>query len=391
MGNVAPGASGVAPLKGYATGALVQPGGRGPGFSVQTEGDDLSHSDILSRHQFVRQLQIEKRRTDRSRVPLSLVLFKVDTEHRSLHGKLGALADLLRQTKRETDVLGYLADGLLGLLLTHTDKDGLQGLIRNVEGRAAGLSYTTTSGTYPDQIFASLIAQDQGQPDTLPYFLEHDTEHGEVELFLKRCLDLVGATALLLALGPIMIATAIAVKATSPGPVVYTQMRLGRKGIPFVFYKFRSMTTGADESVHREYVTHLIQGRHDAVNQGDAETPHYKLKADPRVTRVGAFIRRTSIDELPQLFNVLKGDMSLVGPRPPITYEAENYQSWHLRRILESRPGITGLWQVEGRNKVAFDDMVRLDLRYTRTWSLWLDIKILFRTVAAVLRFDGEG
>jgi lipopolysaccharide/colanic/teichoic acid biosynthesis glycosyltransferase len=151
------------------------------------------------------------------------------------------------------------------------------------------------------------------------------------------------------------------------------------------------MMADADDSVHRQYVGNLIAGNHADVNQGDAANPLYKLQGDARVTAVGAFIRRTSIDELPQLFNVLKGEMSLVGPRPPIAYEAENYQSWHLRRVLESRPGITGLWQVVGRNRVTFDEMVRLDLRYTRTWSLWLDFKILVKTVIAVFRFDGDG
>ena len=201
-------------------------------------------------------------------------------------------------------------------------------------------------------------------------------------------MDIVGACVLLVLLAPVIMATAIAIKSTSPGPVIYTQVRLGRNAVPFRFYKFRSMTTGADENVHREFVSNLIDGRHEEINQGDAENPLYKLQGDPRVTRVGAFIRRTSIDELPQLFNVLNGDMSLVGPRPPIVYEAERYQSWHLRRVLEGRPGITGLWQIEGRNRVSFDDMVRLDLRYTRTWSIWLDLKILMRTVSTVLRPD---
>jgi len=144
-----------------------------------------------------------------------------------------------------------------------------------------------------------------------------------------------------------------------------------------------------DDAVHREYVKNLIQGRHDQINEGDAEQPAYKMQSDTRITAVGRIIRRTSIDELPQLFNVLKGEMSLVGPRPPIPYEIEDYQSWHLRRLQEVRPGITGLWQVEGRSKTSFDDMVRLDLRYIRNWSLWLDIKILFKTVLVVIRCDG--
>jgi lipopolysaccharide/colanic/teichoic acid biosynthesis glycosyltransferase len=151
------------------------------------------------------------------------------------------------------------------------------------------------------------------------------------------------------------------------------------------------MVCNADDRIHRQYVASLIDGDLQGINQGDAEKPLYKMKSDPRVTLVGQFIRKTSIDELPQLFNVLKGDMSLVGPRPALSYEVEKYQPWHLRRILEIRPGITGLWQVEGRSKTSFDDMVRLDLRYIRSCSLVLDLKILIRTVKVVLQCDGAG
>jgi lipopolysaccharide/colanic/teichoic acid biosynthesis glycosyltransferase len=186
-----------------------------------------------------------------------------------------------------------------------------------------------------------------------------------------------------------MLITAIAVAMSSPGPVIFKQVRLGRRGVPFVFYKFRSMFCNADDRIHREYVASLIKGDLEGANQGDAAQPLYKLKSDPRVTRVGRFIRKTSLDELPQLFNVLKGDMSLVGPRPALAYEVEKYQSWHLRRILEVRPGITGLWQVEGRSKISFDDMVRLDLRYIRNCSFPDDFRILLRTIKVVLGRDG--
>jgi lipopolysaccharide/colanic/teichoic acid biosynthesis glycosyltransferase len=144
-----------------------------------------------------------------------------------------------------------------------------------------------------------------------------------------------------------------------------------------------------DDRIHREYVTNLIKGEHEKINQGDEEAPLYKMKSDPRITRIGKIIRKTSIDELPQFFNVLKGEMSLVGPRPPIPYEVEKYEPWHLRRILDVKPGITGLWQVDGRSTTSFDDMVRMDLRYVQTWSLWLDFKILLKTVKAVIRPNG--
>jgi lipopolysaccharide/colanic/teichoic acid biosynthesis glycosyltransferase len=149
------------------------------------------------------------------------------------------------------------------------------------------------------------------------------------------------------------------------------------------------MHWNADDRIHRDYVANLIGGNLDKINQGDAERPLYKMKSDPRITLIGKIIRKTNIDELPQFFNVLKGEMSLVGPRPPIPYEVEKYESWHLRRILEVKPGITGLWQVDGRSTTSFDDMVRLDLRYVQNWSLWLDMKILLKTVGAVIRPKG--
>jgi lipopolysaccharide/colanic/teichoic acid biosynthesis glycosyltransferase len=149
------------------------------------------------------------------------------------------------------------------------------------------------------------------------------------------------------------------------------------------------MYSDVNDQIHREYVTDLIKGELEKINQGDKETPLYKMKSDPRVTPLGQIIRKTSIDELPQFLNVLKGEMSLVGPRPPIPYEVEKYKPWHLRRILEVKPGITGLWQVDGRSTTSFDDMVRLDLRYVQNWSLWLDIKILLKTVKVFLHFKG--
>jgi lipopolysaccharide/colanic/teichoic acid biosynthesis glycosyltransferase len=176
---------------------------------------------------------------------------------------------------------------------------------------------------------------------------------------------------------------------TSPGAALFKQQRLGRFGAPFEIYKFRSMSAKNDDKAHREYVAKLIQGNLAEINQGDAANPVYKMTRDPRITKVGHFIRKTSIDELPQLFNVLKGDMSLVGPRPPLRYEAEKYQVWHLRRILEVRPGITGLWQVIGRSTTSFDEMVRLDLRYIREWSFWMDVKILLGTVRVVIMRSG--
>jgi lipopolysaccharide/colanic/teichoic acid biosynthesis glycosyltransferase len=142
-----------------------------------------------------------------------------------------------------------------------------------------------------------------------------------------------------------------------------------------------------DPTIHREYVRRFIAGRIDSATSLDNRI--YKISEDPRVTRFGRLLRKTSLDELPQLINVLKGEMSLVGPRPPIAYEVEAYQTWHLRRVFEAKPGITGLWQVSGRSRTTFDEMVRLDLRYARNWSFWLDLKILLQTPEAIL--SGKG
>jgi len=187
----------------------------------------------------------------------------------------------------------------------------------------------------------------------------------------------------------VFLAIAVAVKLTSEGPVLFRQKRIGEHGTPFTFLKFRSMYTDNDSSQHKEYVRQLIAGQ--AAKQptdGNGEGV-FKLTNDPRITPVGSFLRRTSLDELPQFLNVLRGEMSLVGPRPPVPYEVEAYATWHRRRLLEAKPGITGLWQVEGRSRVGFDDMVRLDLRYARNCSPWLDLKILIQTPKAVIAGNG--
>jgi len=231
----------------------------------------------------------------------------------------------------------------------------------------------------------------QGGPVTTPLYpdlIERD-ETRRVSRVLKRALDVVGGVTALALLCPLFLAIAVAIKLSSPGPVIFRQRRIGQHGVPFIFLKFRSMHTGNDTQRHRDFVTEFIGGHMPSSAAPQNGHVVYKITGDSRVTRVGRLLRKTSFDELPQLLNVLKGEMSLVGPRPPIPYELEAYQTWHRRRVLETKPGITGLWQVNGRSRLRFDDMVRLDLRYAEKWSLWLDLKILLRTPRAVL--SGEG
>jgi exopolysaccharide biosynthesis polyprenyl glycosylphosphotransferase len=203
-------------------------------------------------------------------------------------------------------------------------------------------------------------------------------------LICKRAVDVVVSAVGLLIAAPVLVLIAAAIRLDSAGPVVFRQTRVGRDGRLFTCLKFRTMVHNADPEVHRHYVQSLIRN-HVSPREACAG---YKMRADPRVTGIGRWLRRTSFDELPQLFNVLRGEMSLVGPRPPLPYEVAEYQDWHTGR-LAAAPGITGWWQVRGRSRVPFDEMVRMDLDYIARQSLWLDLKILLLTIPAVLSGSG--
>jgi len=199
----------------------------------------------------------------------------------------------------------------------------------------------------------------------------------------KRIIDMTVSLVIILLLLPLFALIAVMIKLDSPGPVFFRQQRIGDKGKIFTFLKFRSMYVDNDDRIHRQYVTRLIKGE---VSEKEGV---FKITNDPRVTSIGKILRKTSLDELPQFFNVLKGDMALVGPRPPIPYELAAYQPWHFRRFMECKPGITGLWQVEGRSKTTFDGMVRMDIRYSRDKSLLSDLRLLLKTPAALLSAKG--
>lgn len=209
-----------------------------------------------------------------------------------------------------------------------------------------------------------------------------------LSLLIKRALDLVGASLGLIFLSPLFLLISILIKLDSPGPAIFKQKRVGKNGHLFTFYKFRSMYVDGDEEIHRSYVSQLIRGEAKKVAKVVGAKKVFKIADDPRVTQLGRVLRRTSLDELPQLFNVLKGEMSLVGPRPPIPYEVELYEDWQMKR-LSVLPGITGYWQVEGRANKDYNEMVRMDLHYIENWSLWLDLKILFKTIKVVLSREG--
>ncbi len=208
---------------------------------------------------------------------------------------------------------------------------------------------------------------------------------GRAEAVAKRALDLVVATALVLLLAPVLLVVALLVRLTSPGPALFRQTRLGRRERPFTIFKFRTMWVGGDDSAHRRYVAQLLN---EASPPYGGRAGLYKLVGDPRVTPLGTLLRRTSIDELPQLLNVLRGEMSLVGPRPAQPWEVELFQPHQRARFLV-KPGITGLWQVSGRNHMTMRQALELDVRYVETHSLGQDLGIIWRTIPVVLRRTG--
>lgn len=348
-------------------------------------------AEIPARPNFQQELRRERLRADRSKLPLSTAIFSIygDKSGEALHFQKQQFIALLRSTVRETDIVGDLSDGRIAVLLTDTDAKGREAFIRKLLNRCSDIPVSIVARTYPEQTFDYLFGEVHGIDEAHMFFPDISPNQFRLAYPSKRCLDIIGALAGIAISLPLMAFVAIAIKLTSPGPIIFRQIRLGEKGRQFVIYKFRSMAINADDQIHRNYVEHLITGNIKAINQGNAEAPLYKIKGDPRVTWIGRIIRKTSIDELPQFFNVLKGEMSLVGPRPPLPYEVEKYQSWHLQRIFEMKPGITGIWQVDGRSRTSFDEMVRLDLEYLRRCSLTLDVKILLKTVKVVLQGAG--
>ncbi len=208
------------------------------------------------------------------------------------------------------------------------------------------------------------------------------------ERLIKRGVDVIFSLLVLIIGFPFFLAIALLIKITSKGPVFFAQKRIGENGEEFTLYKFRTMRVNADDSIHREFTKNFILGKFEKSSLDVDKGSVYKITDDPRVTGIGSFLRRTSLDELPQFINILKGEMTIVGPRPPLPYEYEYYDDWHKLR-LKVKPGLTGLWQVSGRSSVPFNEMVMLDLYYIENWSLLLDLKIMLQTIPVMFRGSG--
>jgi lipopolysaccharide/colanic/teichoic acid biosynthesis glycosyltransferase len=365
------------------------------------DSSSAAERTALSEDSFKRLIAIERKRTERSKSPFVLMLLEV-TNRQNLEKTKRALECIvaaLLASCRDTDLVGwYKNEAIIGVMFT--------GLVINDRNSILSAILTRVSDTLRNELTFEQFSQvsisfhmfpddwendKPGPPSNSALYpdLTNHTQNRRSLLVLKRTIDIGGSAMVILFCLPLFLVIAIAVKCSSRGPILFKQERVGQFGQSFIFLKFRSMFANNDHSVHREFVTKLITQDGEADTAATEKPAVYKLTKDTRVTAIGKFLRRTSLDELPQFFNVLRGDMSLVGPRPPIPYELAAYQTWHRRRVLEVKPGITGLWQVAGRSRVKFDEMVRLDLRYAVSWSPWLDVKILLRTPLAVLRGSG--
>jgi exopolysaccharide biosynthesis polyprenyl glycosylphosphotransferase len=354
---------------------------------------------IVEEQSFIHMLRLERKRTERSGKPFMLMLLDAreilqDTKATNF---LAGIVSAISNSTRETDTLGwYERNTTLGVLFTEIGSADSASVNKVVEKVTLAMQAAVSAEEFKRlhiifRVFPehSLDNSEQGPDFTLyPDFSERHQPRRAGHLF-KRMIDIAGSLFALIVFSPVLALIALLVKLTSEGPILFRQNRVGKYGAPFTFLKFRSMYANNDPRVHQEYVAKLIAGKGDLQQPDGSRNGAYKLTNDPRITPLGRFLRKTSLDELPQFFNVLKGEMSLVGPRPPVPYEFDRYRIWHKRRVLEIRPGITGLWQVNGRSKTTFDDMVRLDLRYARIWSIWLDMKILLQTPIAVLSGDG--
>lgn len=360
--------------------------------------------DICGENDFLRLLHSERKRTERSEKPFLLTLLDI---HRiqpadSYPEILNNIEAALLKSKRETDTCGWYEYGSrLGLLFTEIDsietaeaREAISAKIsRNLSENIPAEIMNELSVTfhfYPEKFDDTSRNTSIFERDLYPD-VHFDIQTRRNEFRIKRAMDLLGSSLAILLFSPIFCFISLLILVTSKGPVFFRQERLGQFGKKFIFLKFRSMNVHNDDTIHREYIKKLITENKasEEGSEGVHGPPVYKIRNDPRITPLGAFLRKTSLDELPQLLNVFKGEMSLVGPRPAIPYEVENYDVWHRYRLLQVKPGITGLWQVTGRSATTFDEMVRLDLKYIQEWSLWLDVKILCRTPGAV--FKGRG
>jgi lipopolysaccharide/colanic/teichoic acid biosynthesis glycosyltransferase len=358
----------------------------------------FSHHEIYPAESFRRVMERERARTDRTGVAFSLAVFRIDSGKGDASSSIRFLADFIRSRVRLSDEVGWFDEKSVAALLPGTPVEGawkfadkvLEAISDDIPPPPCRVfTYPATGssrGSGPGKVeqleipMADEVAADTGAKASL--LNDDETVDGRIESVLsppvlpwKRMLDILGALAGLILLSPLFLFLTIFIKVVSPGPVFFKQKRVGYMGKPFTLWKFRTMKADNDTATHQQHVRNLIQG-------GD---PMKKLdeKRDPRIIPLGRVLRRSCVDELPQLINVLRGEMSLVGPRPCLPYEAREYHLWQKRRF-DTVPGMTGLWQVSGKNRTTFKEMIRLDIAYVMRRSPWLDVRIILKTIPVI-------
>lgn len=374
---------------------LSQPRSEKP---LAKHSQDGSASTLLPEHLFGAAVRRERRRTERSgrRFVLMLVSPCAPLVTKNKAACLEDFASALSRHSREADVIGWhqRQRNVLGAIFTELGTAENSVIVGSLRQKVHSVIEKLQAGEQEQvglsfHFFPHDYAQEKEQDVALHGELYREQKSESAELRLKRAIDIIGSLLALIFLSPLFLAISVLIKLTSNGPIFFRQTRVGRYGKKFTFLKFRSMYAGSDPALHMQYVSHFIAGKAPTHKSAGHKTTAYKIINDPRVTPLGRFLRRTSLDELPQFLNVLNGQMSLVGPRPPLPYELACYDLWHLRRMIDVKPGITGLWQVCGRSRTTFDEMVRLDLQYARGWSLFLDLIILLKTPGAVISGAG--
>jgi lipopolysaccharide/colanic/teichoic acid biosynthesis glycosyltransferase len=361
---------------------------------VHLQSEPIGGPDLYSEEYFHEMLVMERKRTERSGQPFVLML--VDIRQLPLSQNiLRRLRLALSECTREIDIRGwYERHSIMGIIFievtpaceTALKAKALSCLRRHFPDELA-LKIDIRSLPFPD----TNEPAGQGNMKEVTRALYAQPSRGKAgasaRVIAKRLIDLIGSLSLIILFSPLLLLSAVLIKAGSKGPVFFRQERIGLYGRRFIMLKFRSMYDGSDDQIHQEFMKHFIRE-----NAGD-RTPDgaviYKIQNDSRITPVGRLLRKTSLDELPQLFNVLAGSMSLVGPRPAIPYEVTEYTTWHKRRVLEVKPGITCIWQVEGRSHTDFQTQARMDIAYIKHWSPLLDLKLLLKTPLAVFSSRG--
>ena len=365
---------------------------------AEGEGVGILHP-IFDEELFRDTVTRERKRADRSGLAMVMLLIGVQDSRRENTSTLFAgIVNALSAIKSDIDIFGWFEQqSIMGLIVPEIDTANLVSTCERLESEFRKEITNQIEGDLAERLSIRLRIYPETQlleeqevlsvdPLLFPDLHSNQRKSTSFEV-LKRGMDLLGSLTLFVILSPLLLMIVGLVKLSSPGPVLFRQIRIGQMMKPFMICKFRTMYANADHGIHHNYVSWFITS--SGKGQEQDKNKIFKLTNDPRITPIGHFLRKTSLDELPQLWNVLVGEMSLVGPRPPLWYELQQYKPWHRHRVLEAKPGVTGLWQVSGRSRTTFDEMVRLDLRYARKRSLWTDIKILLATPMAVI--SGKG